>query len=54
MKRWQIFLLVVLALVIISGAGYIGFQGTIPFALNATSEPVEVPPTIAPVNWSTI
>jgi len=46
MKGWQIFLLVILALVVIGGAGYIGFQGTIPFVQQATPEPVEVPPTV--------
>lgn len=47
MKRWQIFLLTILVLAIIGGAGYIGFQGTLPFARAETPEPVEVPPTIA-------
>jgi len=46
MKRWQIILLVVLALAIIGGAGYFGFQGTLPFAQVETPEPVEVPPTV--------
>jgi RND family efflux transporter MFP subunit len=46
MKRWQIFLLVVLAFVTIGGAGYLGFQGTLPFAQQETPEPVEVPPTV--------
>ena len=47
MKRWQIFLLVVLALVIIGGAGYLGFKGSIPFAQKDTPEMVEAPPTVA-------
>ena len=46
MKRRQIILLVVLAFGIISGAGYLGFQGTIPFAFQNTPEPVEIPPTV--------
>lgn len=46
MKRWQIILLVVLAFGIISGAAYLGFQGTIPFAFQNTPEPVEIPPTV--------
>jgi len=46
MKRWQIILLSLLAIIIIVGAGYLGFQGTFPFAQSATPEPVEVPPTV--------
>jgi RND family efflux transporter MFP subunit len=46
MKRWQIILLAVLALAIIGGAGYLGFQGTTPFSLAKTPEPVEAPPTV--------
>ena len=46
MKRWQIILFAVLALVIIGGAGYLGFQGTTPFSLAETPEPVEAPPTV--------
>jgi multidrug efflux pump subunit AcrA (membrane-fusion protein) len=47
MKHWQIYLLVLLALVIIGGAGYLGFQVTLPFTQQETPEPVEVPPTVA-------
>jgi len=47
MKRWQIFLFSILALAIIVGAGYIGFQDTLPFAQAETPELVEVPPTVA-------
>jgi len=46
MKRWQIILLVLLAIAVIGGAGYVGFQGTLPFAQVETPEPVEVPPTV--------
>ena len=47
MKRWQIFLFSIMAVAIIGGAGYLGFQGTNPFAQAETPEPVEVPPTVA-------
>jgi len=46
MKRWQIFLLSVLAITIVGGAGYLGFQGTLPFTQVETPEPIEVPPTV--------
>jgi multidrug efflux pump subunit AcrA (membrane-fusion protein) len=47
MKRWQIYLLSLIALAVIIGAGYFGFQGTIPFAQKDTPVPMEIPPTVA-------
>ena len=47
MKRWQIFLFSILALVFVGGAGYLGFQETIPFAQVEIPESVDVPPTVA-------
>ena len=49
MKRWQIFLLVILALVIIGAAGYYGYAGNFsnPFTQTAEPTPIEVPPTVA-------
>ena len=46
MKRWQIFLLIILAFVIIGSAGYFGYTGVLPFTVQDTPEPVEVPPTV--------
>jgi len=46
MKRWQLILLGLLAIVIIVGAGYLGFQGTLPYVRAETTEQVEVPPTV--------
>ena len=46
MKRWQIFFLIILAIILIGGAGYLGYRGMIPFTQAETPEPVEVPPTV--------
>ena len=46
MKRWQIFLLAILALTLIGGAGYFGFQGSLPFNQSASPETVEAPPVV--------
>ena len=47
MKRWQIFLLVMFAIAVIGVAGYLGFQGTLPFAQVETPAAVEAPPTLS-------